>query len=211
MTGTNGETSDTTALRALLSDVIVPVLFPGAASALPPDLPRRAIEVLDSVGDLEARWDEIAGLLDDSRSTAAIVSGFAADDRLVKTGRTVAFHLRGKRSFTPPATGAAANLGISLSAEGSLALEFRSGAETFDDPAVHKRFIAVGKSLPRTAPTDILAAAVLPQTSALLGVNTPLKVNLLGFPFSLRFGIVVADRGRIRLFAAGPVVKEIPL
>lgn len=218
MTGTNRDASDTAGLRALLSDVVIPVLFPGDASTLPPDLPRRAIEVLDRVGDLEVRWDEIVGILDNPDSLpgstepiAALGRNFAADDSLAKAGRTVAFRLSGKRSIAPPAKGAAARLGITLSAEGSLTLEFRNGDEEFDDPTVHKRFLAVRKSLPEAAPTDILAAAVLPQTGTLLGVNTPLKVNLFGLPFSLKFGIVVADRGRIRLFAAGPVVKEIPI
>jgi len=211
MTGTAPEPSNITSLRTLLSDVIAPVLCPRDASALRPDLPQRAIEVLDGVGDLEARWDEISRLADDPRSMAAIGSRFAADDRVVKRGRTIAFHFGGERSFAPPAKGAAAGLGITLKAEGSLALEFRSGAEKFDDPVVHKRFLSVAGSLPRAAATDILAAAVLPQTSALLGVNTPLKATLMGFPFSLRFGVVVAHEGRLRFFAAGPIVKEIPL
>jgi len=211
MTGAERDARENTALGALLTDVILPILFPGSGVAMPPDLPRRSIEVLDRVGDLEVGWEKIARILGDSEMLAATGRNFRAGDTLAKTGRTVTLRLSGGRTFTPPAHGAAAGLGISLSAEESLVLEFRSGAEVFEDGAVQKRFLAARRSLPAAAADDILAAAVLPQTSALFGVNTPLKANLFGFSFSLRFGIVLAERGRIRLFAAGPMVKEIPL
>ena len=59
--------------------------------------------------------------------------------------------------------------------------------------------------------TGLLSVAVLPQRKKLLSVETPLQVEFMGLPFSLRFLIARFIEGKVRLFAAGPMVKEIPL
>ena len=74
-----------------------------------------------------------------------------------------------------------------------------------------RRFEKTRAALPAAADGDILAAAVLPQKKSLLGVATPVKAVAAGIPFSLRFAVLLSEGGRIRLFAAGPLVKEIPL
>jgi len=196
---------DPARLKSLFIDVIAPVLLPGREQDLPPDLPRRALEILDRIGDLEARGGEILGLLEDEGFAERAGGLIGAGDVVMKEGRTVTFRIDGRRDIDIPRSPAA------LYIEGPFALEFRSAAETFADAGVQSRFRSALGSLPALDPADILAAAVLPQTRTLLGVGTPVKVSLLGIPFSLRFGILAAQAGRLRLFAAGPLVKEVPL
>jgi hypothetical protein len=185
--------------------VISPLLFPEGKGGLPADLPRRAIEILDRVGDIRARGSDILPLCAGSRVAAQVGDFLHGDDGFVKSGRTLSFRLTGGREISRPDSA----VGISLG--GSFDLEIRNANEEFTDAAVRQRFEEVRESLPDIDPIDILAAAVLPQRKTILGVSTPLKAVVFGLPFSLRFGVLVADRGQLRAFAAGPFVKEISL
>ncbi len=192
-------------LKSLFEEVVAPILMPENLDHLPPDLPRRALETLDRIGDLEARGDEILALLGPGEATRTVGRFLSGKDSVTKRGRTLSFELASKRTLAAP-SGV-----VRLEAERSFSLEFRSGAEGFGDPNVRKRFEAARENLPDLAPEDVLAAAVLPQEKALIGVNTPLRFGLMGIsiPLCLRFTILAAGQGRLRLFAAGPIVKEI--
>lgn len=200
-----GGASDTARLKTLLVDVIAPILLPGGSTALAPDLPRRALEALDRIGDLEARGSEVLRLLEEEGNAGRAAGLLAGDDVVVKSGRSLSFRISGRRDIDIPRSP------VSIAIEGPFALEFRSAGEGFADAGVQARFESARASLPDADPRDVLAAAVLPQTKTLLGVSTPLRASLLGIPFSLRFGILVSLAGRLRLFAVGPVVKEVPL
>jgi len=202
---TSDGTSDTTRLKSLFVEVIAPILLPGRLAALPPDLPRRALDVLDRIGDLEAKGGELLRLLEEEGAAGRAAGLLAEDDVITKSGRTVAFRISGRRNIDIPRSP------VSMSVEGPFTLEFRSAAESFEDAGVQSRFRSACASLPDADPGDILAAAVLPQKKTLLGVGTPLRAGLLGIPFSLRFGIILSRSGRLRLYAAGPFVKEVPL
>jgi hypothetical protein len=200
-----GGAADTARLKTLFLDVIAPILLPGGSAALPPDLPRRALEALDQIGELEAQGGELLRLLEEEGAAGRLEGLLAEDDTIAKSGRTVAFRISGSREIDVPRSP------VSIGIEDCFALEFRNAGESFEDSAVQARFRSACASLPDAVPKDILAAAVLPQKKTLLGVSTPLRASVLGIPFSLRFGILVSLAGRLRLFAAGPLVKEVPL
>jgi hypothetical protein len=202
---TTDGTSNSARLKSLFVDVIAPILLPGRQASLAPDLPRRALEVLDGIGDLEATGDEILSILEEQGAAGRAGGLLAGGDVIAKSGRTVSFRISGSRAIDLPGSP------VSIRIEGPFALEFRSAAESFEDRDVQSRFESARASLPDAEGADILAAAVLPQTKTLLGVGTPLRASLLGIPFCLRFGILLSRAGRLRLFAAGPIVKEVPL
>lgn len=192
-------------LRLLVSDVIAPILFPGGEMSPAPDLPRRAVDVLDRVGDLEVRGSVILELLEGKVDMNRARQILAPEDVISKSGRRITFGLKDRRKLTDSQRRGG------LHAEGPFDIEFRSAAEEFSEPEVQARFVSALKHLPEAGAADILAAAVLPQTRTLLSVKTPLKVNVMGLQASLRFGILISDRGRLKLFAVGPIVKEVTL
>jgi len=201
--------SRSTRLAALFKDVVLPVLLPGDGSALSANLPRRALEVLDRVGDIEATGREILDLV---AAEAALTGELLRLDQFLKPGdaftkkdRTIAFQINDRRNLSDPSNG------IGLSVEDSFELEFHGMGEIFDDVDVDQRYRSVREGISDLAADSLLAVAVLPQKKTLLGVDTPLKINVLGLPFSLRFGILAAEGEKLRFFAAGPFVKEIPL
>jgi hypothetical protein len=190
-------------MRLLVSEVIAPILFPDGARNPPPDLPRRAIEVLDRIGDLEVRGSVVLKLLEGKVDMDRARQTLDPEDVVSKSGRRISFGLKEGRNLTDSYRGGG------LHAEGPFDIEFRNAAEEFSNPEVQARFVSALKHLPEAEAADILAAAVLPQTKTLMSVKTPLNVSVMGLKASLRFGILIADHGRLKLFVIGPIVKEI--
>lgn len=170
-------------------------------------LPQESLSLLDNLEDFEIPGERIlkSKLLAGRR--LYLESLIQDEDRIRKKGRLLLFDLKGTRRLPLPDTR------LSARVEQSFALEFRSASERFADGAVSERFQVAVKSLKKKAgsfdPSTVLAAGVLPQRKKLLGVETPVRVELLGVPISLRFLLALFSASKVRLFAAGPVLQEI--
>jgi hypothetical protein len=194
---------------AILKHVLEPFLQ-GKALNLPGiDLAGHALQTLDRVADFSLSG---ASLL---RSPA--LAGYApvlekmvkAEDRVTKKGRILQFHIASARRLK---IGPAA---LSAAIEGPFSLAFSTAGQGFADSAVAERLRKAVSSLPGLSPApparEILVAAVLPQHKKMLGVHTPLAIEVMGMRFSLRFFLAFFHQSRLRLFAAGPTVREIPI
>lgn len=173
----------------------------------PSRLPQESLSRLDALEDFEIPGERIlkSKLLEGRRLYLETL--IHDGDRIRKRGRQLLFDLKGARRLPLPDTRLAARV------EQSFALEFRSAHEKFSDGAVSERFQSALKSLKKTLgaidPSAVLAAAVLPQRKKLLGVETPIRVELIGVPISLRFLLALFSASKVRLFAAGPMLQEI--
>jgi hypothetical protein len=200
------------AADALLDQVFRTIVKPfvfgmgGGADAIP--RPREALDALDRIEDFALAGADITDSEALKEHADLLEMLLRPEDRIEKQGRRLFFHLETPRRIDWP------GLPLKGSIEESFHLEFRLEDQPFDDPEVDQRkqkaLDAAARDLGEGASEEVLIVGVLPQTKRWTGVYTPLGVEL-GLRLSLRFLIAFFFGDRIRLFAAGPMVKEIPL
>ena len=172
-------------------------------------LPRESLELMDSLKDFEVSGRSILQSKRIQGHPSFLGSLIQGEDRIQKKGRTIHFTLTGPRRFPVP------NTRFALQVKESFDLEFRSASERFFGGDVSNRFEGVLKSMRKLSgpfdPSSVLTAGILPQRPRLLGVETPVHVEIFGVSISLRFLLAFFTPSRIRLFVSGPKVQEIEL
>jgi hypothetical protein len=193
----------------ILKTLLEPFQADRASLSPGPDLVKKAVAAFEGVDDFTATGAAVLKSEILEKLAGFLGPLFDAGDRIGKKGRTLAVDPSGPRRIQPP------GLPWPLHVKGAFTLEFAPADEPLSDPGAQDR---LGQALPslfnllgRKEPGGILIAAVLPQKKKMLGIETPLAVEILGLPFYLRFLMATFSHGRSRIFVVGPVIREIKL
>jgi hypothetical protein len=194
-------------IDVLLTQLLSPFVADKERAPPHPRFPEKALRALDGIQDFSARGLDVLELGSMDRHRSFLYSLIRETDRLEKKGRTLFFELDESRPLLLP------GLPFKLTFQKRFSMEFRSGNERFSEPEVAKRVDGFMENLARTGidapPESILISGILPQVKKLLGIHTPIGVEGLGLRFSLRFLLAAFGTHAVRVFIAGPVLKEI--
>ncbi|MHC4944183.1 MAG: hypothetical protein ACYTG7_14310 [Planctomycetota bacterium] len=195
-------------LNEVFEKIVKPFVLGMGGGAGPMPTPRETLDALDRIEDFTLAGSDVAAseLLKDQAGLLEIL--LRSEDRIEKRGRRLLFHIQNARSLDLP------GMPFKGSIEESFSLDFRLATDPFGDPDVEERkqkaLRSKAQDLKQIPSENVLIAAVLPQKKRWTGLYTPIGVEF-GIRLSLRFLIAAFFGDRIRLFAAGPTVLEIPI
>ena len=162
---------------------------------------------MDETEDFEITGSQVKAFELVKKTDGLLKSLIRDDDKIVKKGRRLLFHLRGARRAEIPLTS------LTVGADNAFTLELRRGDERFAEAEVDQRarqaLDSLASKMNGVKQDQVLVLAVMPQYKKLLGFQTPVRVEFIGMPFYLRFLIALFKTSRIRLFAVGPFIHEI--
>lgn len=194
-------------LDEIFEKVVNPILAAHDTRQPPPEILESALSALDRIGDFEIPARAVMQsprLLEQHKMFEHLLR---EGDRLVKRGRTLEFDINGGR-----------NLELSGhswkgAVEGAFQFEFRLASERFSESHVQSKAQEDLESLRaelQGLPSErVLITAILPQKKKLLGVHTPLGIEVFGLKFPIRFLIAGFSDRRVQVFAVGPTTRQI--